>query len=80
VGALLSVTGPQVAIDPSLCPQIQGQADTEFRFFLALTFGLQDDPAAAMKQAIGFVEDVAARHGIPHPFQSSSGRRRRPGR
>jgi predicted glutamine amidotransferase len=28
-----------LAVDPSLYPQIQGQADTEVLFFLALTFG-----------------------------------------
>ena len=60
-----------LAIDPSLYPQIQGQADTEFLFYLALTFGLIDDPPAAVERAIGFVESVAARHGIPHPFQGT---------
>ena len=33
-----------LAVDPSLYPQIQGQADTEVLFFLALTLGLEDDP------------------------------------
>ena len=33
-----------LAIDPSLYPQIQGQADTEVLFYLALTLGLEDDP------------------------------------
>ena len=48
-----------LAVDPSLYPEIQGQADTEVLFFLALTFGLQDDPRAAVEQAIGLVEAVA---------------------
>jgi glutamine amidotransferase len=60
-----------LAIDPSLYPQIQGQADTEVLFYLALTLGLQDDPPAAVGQAIGFVEAVAARHGVPNPFQGT---------
>jgi glutamine amidotransferase len=60
-----------LAIDPSLYPQIQGQADTEVLFFLALTFGLVDDPPAAVERAIGFVESVAARHDVPHPFQGT---------
>ena len=60
-----------LAIDPSLYPQIQGQADTEFLFYLALTFGLMDDPPSAVQQAIGFVEEIADRHGVPHPFQGT---------
>ena len=48
-----------LAIDPSLYPQIQGQADTEVLFYLALTLGLEDDPPAAVEQAIGLVEAVA---------------------
>ncbi|MGO9822943.1 MAG: class II glutamine amidotransferase [Solirubrobacteraceae bacterium] len=60
-----------LAVDPSLYPGIRGQADTEVLFFLALTFGLEDDPPAAVAQAIGLVEDVAERHGVPHPFQGT---------
>ncbi len=60
-----------LAIDPSLYPQIQGQADTEFLFHLALTFGLMDDPPAAVERAVGFVESVAAQHGVPDPFQGT---------
>ncbi len=40
-------------------------------FYLALTFGLQDDPFAAVGRAIGLVEAVAERHGVPHPFQGT---------
>ena len=60
-----------LAIDPSLYPHIQGQADTEVLFFLALSFGLEADPAAAVEQAIGFVEEVAGQHGVPNPFQGT---------
>jgi predicted glutamine amidotransferase len=60
-----------LAVDPSLYPEIQGQADTEVLFFLALTLGLQDDPPAAVGQAIGLVEAVATRHDVPHPFQGT---------
>jgi predicted glutamine amidotransferase len=60
-----------LAIDPSLYPQIQGGADTEFLFFLALTLGLTDDPPAAIEAAIGLIEEIAARHGVPHPFQGT---------
>ena len=40
-------------------------------FYLALTLGLEDDPPAAVEQAIGLVEAVAGRHGVPHPFQGT---------
>jgi glutamine amidotransferase len=60
-----------LAIDPSLYPQIQGAADTEFLFFLALTFGLRDDPPTAVEGAIGLVEEIAERHGVPNPFQGT---------
>ena len=60
-----------LAVDPSLYPEIQGQADTEVLFYLALTLGLQDDPPTAVGQAIGLVEAVADRHGVPHPFQGT---------
>jgi predicted glutamine amidotransferase len=60
-----------LSIDPSLYPEIQGQADTEVLFFLALTFGLENDPPAAVEQAIGLVEAVAGRHGVPNAFQGT---------
>jgi predicted glutamine amidotransferase len=59
------------AVDPSLYPLIGGQADTEVLFYLAVTFGLEEDPPAAVEQAIGFVEAVAERHGVPNPFQGT---------
>jgi predicted glutamine amidotransferase len=60
-----------LAVDPSLYPEIRGQADTEVLFYLALTFGLEDDPPTAVGQAIGLVEEVADRHGVPNPFQGT---------
>ena len=59
------------AVDPSLFPEIRGQADTEILFYLALTFGLEEDPTTAVERAIGFVEAVAERHGVPYPFQGT---------
>ena len=60
-----------LAVDPSLYPEIRGQADTEVLFYLALTFGLEDDPPTAVGQAIGLVEEVADRHEVPNPFQGT---------
>ena len=52
-------------------PKSKASSDTELLFHLALTFGLEDDPPAAVEQAIGFVEAIAERHGVPHPFQGT---------
>lgn len=61
----------QLAVDPDLFAQIEGTTDSETVFHLALTFGLVDDPLAALAAAVGFVEEVAARHGVPDPFQGT---------
>jgi glutamine amidotransferase len=58
-----------LAVDPSLYPAIEGSTDSEVFFFLALTFGLEDDPPAAVERAVGLIEDVGRRHGIEHPIQ-----------
>jgi predicted glutamine amidotransferase len=60
-----------LAVDPSLYAEIAGQTDSEMLFFLALTFGLEDDPPAAIQRAIGFVEALGSRLGIPDPFQGT---------
>jgi predicted glutamine amidotransferase len=59
------------AVDPSLYPKIERQTDSEMLFFLALTFGLEDDPPGAVERAVGLVEAVAGRHGIANPFQGT---------
>ena len=58
-----------LAIDPPLFPDVEGSTDSETLFFLALTFGLMDDPPGAVERAVGLVEDVGHRHGIEHPIQ-----------
>ena len=60
-----------LAVDPSLYPRIAGQTDSEVLFFLTLTFGLEDDPPAAVERAIGLVEAVAGRYGIADAFQGT---------
>jgi predicted glutamine amidotransferase len=57
----------QMAVDPSMYPMIEGSTDTETLFYLALTFGLTDDPPAAVARAVGLVEDVGRRHGVEYP-------------
>ena len=58
-----------MAVDPSLYADIEGSTDSEALFFLALTFGLTDDPFGAVERAVGFVEAVGRAHGIDHPVQ-----------
>jgi glutamine amidotransferase len=58
-----------VAVEPALFAEIEGTTDTEMLFFLALTFGLEDDPPAAVARAVGLVEDAGRRHGIEFPVQ-----------
>ncbi|MFC6580261.1 class II glutamine amidotransferase [Planomonospora parontospora] len=58
-----------MAVDPSLYPAIEGSTDSELLFFLALTFGLTDDPPRAVARAVGLVEETARRHDVPHPLQ-----------
>lgn len=60
-----------LAVDESLYPEIAGQADTEVLFYLALTFGLEDDPPTAVARAIGLVEQVGHEKGVEHPFQGT---------
>ena len=56
-----------MAVDPALFPEIEGSTDSEALFYLALTFGLREDPPAAVARAVGLVEDVGRRHGVEYP-------------
>jgi glutamine amidotransferase len=38
-------------------------------FYLALSFGLRDDPVAAVERMVGFVEETGRRHDIEQPVQ-----------
>src|SRR2546423_7864994 len=62
-----------MAIDPSLFDDIQGSTDSEVLFNLALTFGLEEDPVAALERTLGLVEVLADRNGIPQALQASIG-------
>ena len=58
-----------LAVDPELYPSIEGTTDSEMMFYLALTFGLEQDPPAAVERMVGFVEETGRKHGIEHPIQ-----------
>jgi predicted glutamine amidotransferase len=60
-----------MAVDPSLYSAIEGSTDSEMLFFLALTFGLEDDPFTAVARTVGFVEDIGGRRGITDPVQAT---------
>jgi glutamine amidotransferase len=57
------------AIDPDLYTSVTGSTDSEVMFYLALTFGLRDDPVAAVQRMVGRVEAAGHRHGVEHPMQ-----------
>jgi predicted glutamine amidotransferase len=62
-----------LAIDPSLFDEIAGSTDSEVLFYLALTFGLEEDPIGAVEQAVGFVETTGRERGVEHPVQMTLG-------
>src|SRR5215470_12254268 len=58
-----------LAVDPELFPSIGGSTDSELMFYLALTFGLHEDPVAAVEKMVGFVEETGRRHDVEYPIQ-----------
>ena len=72
-----------LAVDPELFPEIEGTTDSELMFYLALTFGLEEDPPKAVARTIGLVESVGrrARRRVPVPGDDRDhGRRAASGR
>lgn len=57
------------AVDPDLFAAMQGSTDSERMFFLALTFGLREDPPRALARMVGFVETAAREQGIADAVQ-----------
>jgi len=60
-----------LAVDPDRYADMEGTTDSEMLLFLALTFGLDDDPPEAVARAVGLVEETARRHGIGFPMQGT---------
>ena len=58
-----------LAVEPELFPAIEGSTDSELFFFLALTFGLEQDPRQAVARAVGLIEETGRRHGVQDPIQ-----------
>jgi predicted glutamine amidotransferase len=57
------------AVDPSRFAAIEGSTDSEAMFFLALSFGLDEDPLGALERMAGFVEAVGHAAGVDAPLQ-----------
>lgn len=62
-----------LGLDPDSFAEIEGSADSEVLFHLALARGLQDDPLDALERTIGLVEEVQRRRGIEPALQMSIG-------
>ncbi|MFI2437158.1 class II glutamine amidotransferase [Streptomyces sp. NPDC018693] len=58
-----------LAVDPALYPDVEGSTDSELMFFLALTFGLTEDPPGAVARMAGLIERTGHAHGIQYPLQ-----------
>lgn len=56
-------------VEPSLYADVEGTTDSEVMFYLALTFGLDRDPPAAIAAMAGVVEQVGHAHGVEFPLQ-----------
>ena len=59
-------------VDESLFDDIHGTTDSEVIFYLALGFGLEDDPPAALAKAVGHVERRMKEAGVPMELQFSA--------
>ena len=62
-----------LGVAPELYPFIHGSTDSELMFFLALTFGLDDDAPTAVERMVGFVEATGRSHGVEDPIQMTIG-------
>jgi glutamine amidotransferase len=58
-----------LAVAPELFADIEGSTDSEVFFYLALTFGLEEDPPGAVARAVGLIEEVGRAHGQQFPVQ-----------
>lgn len=56
-------------VDPALFPAIEGSTDSEVMFYLAVTFGLDQDVPGAVARMAGLVERVGKQHGVVDPLQ-----------
>jgi predicted glutamine amidotransferase len=62
-----------LAIDPELFDDVQGSTDTEVVFQLARTFGLEENPIAALERTVGLIEATARELGLSAEVQGTFG-------
>ena len=58
-------------VDPGLFNFIEGNTDSELMFYLALTYGLESDPPAALERLVGRIEQLRKETGIEDALQFS---------
>ncbi|MEV7724076.1 class II glutamine amidotransferase [Streptomyces sp. NPDC087917] len=56
-------------VDPALFNDIEGTTDSEVMFYLAVTFGLDQDPPGAVARMAGVVERIGREQGVEFPLQ-----------
>ncbi len=54
----------QLAIAPELFPQLRGTTDSETMLYLAITFGLAQDPLRALERMVGLIEKTRRAHRV----------------
>lgn len=54
----------QLAIEPALFPHLRGTTDSETMLYLAVTFGLAQDPLRALERMAGLIERTRRAHHI----------------
>ncbi|HKQ61019.1 MAG TPA: class II glutamine amidotransferase [Candidatus Polarisedimenticolaceae bacterium] len=57
-----------LAVDPRLFARIEGTTDSEVLLYLALTFGLEQEPLLGLERMAGFVEELGRRRGVGQPL------------
>jgi glutamine amidotransferase len=58
-------------VSPELFRNIQGSTDSELLFYMALTYGLEDDPLGALQRTVARIEELRAEHDVADPLQFS---------
>ncbi|MFF5336396.1 class II glutamine amidotransferase [Streptomyces sp. NPDC013181] len=58
-----------LALDPALFAALEGSTDSEVMFYLALTFGLDQDVPGAVARMAGLIERVGHDEGVEYPLQ-----------
>jgi len=58
-------------VDPDLFNSIEGSTDSELMFYLALTYGLESDPPAALERLVGRIEKLRQEMAIEKALQFS---------